>query len=89
MAVEIILRMIKYTGRCPLVMHDSFLVADIDADTLAETMKEVARDWGLNLELKDSRGPRNTTQTDRPTTTPHTHLSTMGVTTPELRVSGR
>jgi hypothetical protein len=59
MAVEILLRMIKYTGRCPLVMHDSFLVADIDADTLAETMDEVARDWGLNLELKDSRGTRS------------------------------
>jgi hypothetical protein len=89
MAVEILLRMIKYTGRCPLVMHDSFLVADIDADTLAETMEEVARDWGLNLELKDSRGPRTPHPPPTTTTTLSTHLSTMGVTTPDLRVSSR
>jgi hypothetical protein len=56
MAVEVMTRMIQRTGRCPLPVHDSFLVPDIDADILSQTMREVARDHGLRLNLKDSRG---------------------------------
>jgi hypothetical protein len=56
MAIEVMTRMIQRTGRCPLPVHDSFLVPDIDADILSRTMKEVARDHGLRLNLKDSRG---------------------------------
>ena len=39
---EVMTRMIQRTGRCPLPIHDSFLVADIDAEDLRQTMKEVA-----------------------------------------------
>jgi hypothetical protein len=55
MAIEVMTRMIDRTGRCPLPMHDSFLVADVDADILGQTMMEVARDYGLRLNLKDTR----------------------------------
>jgi hypothetical protein len=76
MAVEVLLRMIDYTGRCPLPMHDSFLVAGIDADTLEETMVVVARDWGLSLEVRRSTAllphtPPTTTITHTPL--PHSH----------------
>jgi len=56
MAIEVMTRMIQRTGRCPLPMHDSFLVPQIDADILSQTMMEVAREYGLRLNLKDSRG---------------------------------
>ena len=55
MAIEVMTRMIQRTGRCPLPVHDSFLVPDIDADTPSHTMIEVAREYGLQLDLKDSR----------------------------------
>jgi hypothetical protein len=55
MAIEIMTRMIRRSGRCPLPIHDSFLVPDIDADILSQTMIEVAREHRLELELKDSR----------------------------------
>ena len=56
MAIEVMTRMIQRTGRCPLPIHDSFLVPEIDADILSQTMIEVARGYGLELDLKDSRG---------------------------------
>jgi hypothetical protein len=56
MAMEVMTRMIQRTGRCPLPIHDSFLVPEIDADILSQTMIEVAREYGLELDLKDSRG---------------------------------
>ena len=55
MAIEVMTRMIQRTGRCPLPIHDSFLVPEIDADILSQTMIEVARGYGLELDLKDSR----------------------------------
>jgi hypothetical protein len=55
MAVRVLNKMIQRTGRCPLPMHDSFLVPEIDADILSETMMDVAGDYGLQLDLKDSR----------------------------------
>jgi hypothetical protein len=61
MAIEVMTRMIQRTGRCPLPVHDSFLVPEIDADILSRTMIEVARECGLELELKDSRGNHSTT----------------------------
>ena len=48
--------MIQRTGRCPLPLHDSFLVPEIDADILSRTMVEVAKEHGLELDLKVSRG---------------------------------
>ena len=56
MAIDVMTRMIDRTGRCPLPMHDSFLVPEIDADILSRTMVEVAKEYGLELDLKDSRG---------------------------------
>src|SRR6476620_8387443 len=54
MAMEVMTRMIQRTGRCLLPIHDSFLVPEIDADILSQTMIEVAREYGLELDLKDS-----------------------------------
>ena len=56
MAVQVMLRMIERTGRCPLPVHDSFLVADIDQEALDLTMREVAVEGGLVLCRKVSRG---------------------------------
>src|ERR1700752_3965353 len=55
MAIEVMTRMIQRTGRCPLPLHDSFLVPEIDADILSQTMIEVAKEYSLELDLKDSR----------------------------------
>jgi hypothetical protein len=78
MAIEVMTRMIQRTGRCPLPVHDSFLVPEIDADILSRTMIEVAREYGLELELKDSRGNHSTTLPFQ-----------LGVTTSDLRGSDR
>ncbi|MUL76440.1 hypothetical protein [Mycolicibacterium sp. CBMA 226] len=59
-AVAVMTDMVDKTGRCPLPVHDSFLVADIDADHLKRTMVEVADQQGLKLNLKDSREIRKT-----------------------------
>jgi hypothetical protein len=56
MAVRVMLRMIARTGRCPMPVHDSFLLADIDQEVLASTMLEVASEEGLALCLKTSGG---------------------------------
>ena len=55
MAMEVMTRMIQRTGRCPLPIHDSFLVADIDTESLCQTMKEVATQHGLMLKIKESK----------------------------------
>jgi hypothetical protein len=55
MAMEVMTWMIQRTGRCPLPIHDSFLVADIDTESLRQTMKEVARQHGLVLKIKESK----------------------------------
>jgi hypothetical protein len=54
--MEVVTRMIERTGRCPLPVHDSFLVPENDADILSQTMIEVAREYGLELDLKHSGG---------------------------------
>jgi hypothetical protein len=58
--MEVMTRMIHQTGRCPLPVHDSFLVADIDAEDLSQTMKEVAREKGLKLKVKESKAVSTT-----------------------------
>jgi hypothetical protein len=55
MAMEVMTQMIQRSGRCPLPIHDSFLVADIDTESLRQTMKEVARLHGLRLKVKESK----------------------------------
>ncbi len=55
MAMKVMTRMIQRTGRCPLPIHDSFLVADIDAEPLKYTMTQLAGEHGLILDLKESR----------------------------------
>jgi hypothetical protein len=56
MAVRVMQRVLAETGRCPLPVHDSFLVADLDQEVLARVMREVAAEEGLPLCLKDSTG---------------------------------
>ena len=60
MAMEVMTQMIHQTGRCPLPIHDSFLVADIDTESLRQTMKEVARQHGLSLKVKESKAVSTT-----------------------------
>jgi hypothetical protein len=71
MAIEVMTRMIQRTGRCPLPLHDSFLVPEIDADILSQTMIEVARDDGLRLDLKDSRSEHRTLVSSHPLPSSH------------------
>ncbi len=52
MAIEIMTTMIEKTGRCPLPLHDSFLVIEEDADLLHSVMDKVARDHGLAISIK-------------------------------------
>lgn len=54
MAIEVMTRMISQTGRCPLPVHDSFLVPQMDADILSQTMMEVAGEFGLEVKLKST-----------------------------------
>ena len=94
MAVEVMTRMIQRTGRCPLPLHDSFLVPEIDADILSQTMSEVAREYGLRLDLKDSRGGRSSSTPpflSIPSTPPFPPFPPLRlkVTTADLRGSGR
>lgn len=56
MAVRVMQRVLAETGRCPLPVHDSFLVADLDQEVLARVMRGVAAEEGLPLRLKDSTG---------------------------------
>ncbi|MGV0069427.1 hypothetical protein ACRU44_17000 [Mycobacterium colombiense] len=60
MAIKVLTRMLDSTGRCPLPVHDSFLVAETDADLLSRTMTEVANEHGLQLGLKASRSRAST-----------------------------
>ena len=60
MAMQIMTEMIEITGRCPLPVHDSFLVADVDAGELRRVMKKVARRRGLPLKLKEKRQTHTT-----------------------------
>ncbi len=60
MAMEVMTRMIQRTGRCPLPIHDSFLVADIDGRRLSQTMKAVAQHHGLKLKVKESKAVTTT-----------------------------
>ena len=71
MAIEVMTRMIQRTGRCPLPVHDSFLVPEIEADILGQTMIEVATEYGLRLDLKDSRGDHPTLPPSHPLSPSH------------------
>ncbi|OBK45415.1 hypothetical protein A5657_03370 [Mycobacterium kubicae] len=46
LAVEIMSRMLSITGRCPLPLHDSFLVAQVDQGTLRRVMEEASEEYG-------------------------------------------
>ncbi len=56
MAVQVMTRVLAETGRCPLPIHDSFLVADLDQEVLVRVMQQVAAEEGLLLCLKVSGG---------------------------------
>ena len=76
MAMEVMTRMIHRTGRCPLPVHDSFLVADIDTEELRQTMKEVARHHSLRLKIKESKAVTTTIKDLIDTHSPLVHLNT-------------
>lgn len=65
MSVEIMKRVMASTGRCPLPMHDSFLVPACDAEVLAQVMEEVAAEYGVEADLSitgaSSGGKENNT----------------------------
>nr|WP_131721756.1 hypothetical protein [Mycolicibacterium komanii]CRL77992.1 hypothetical protein CPGR_04987 [Mycolicibacterium komanii] len=91
MAIRVMLRMIERTGRCPLPMHDSFLVAELDVEALAETMRVVAGENNLRLVLRSSAGQQWTVTrrtasgpTRRQTGSASHPLFHMGVTNPHL-----
>jgi hypothetical protein len=54
MAVRVMTLVLAETGRCPLPIHDSFLVADLDQEVLASVMHQIASEEGLPLCLKVS-----------------------------------
>lgn len=56
MALRVMERVLAETGRCPLVVHDSFLVPVIDQGVLVGVMQQVAVEEGLALCLRDSEG---------------------------------
>ena len=56
MAVRVMIRVLEETGRCPLPVHDSFLVAGLDQEVLVRVMRQVAAEEGLSLCLKASSG---------------------------------
>lgn len=55
MSIEIMTRVMTITGRCPLPMHDSFLVPACDAEVLAQVMAEVAAEYGVRADLTITR----------------------------------
>ncbi len=56
MARRVMEQVLAETGRCPLVVHDSFLVPVIDQEVLVRVMQQVAGEEGLALCLRDSEG---------------------------------
>lgn len=52
MAMAVMKSMIEKTGRCPLTIHDSFLVVEQDQETLRTTMIEEAKVRGLDLQVE-------------------------------------
>ncbi len=74
MLLRVMQRMIARTGRCPLPLHDSLVVADIDQEVLSQTMLEVASEEGLTVCLKDSGGLRRWGPTPPPPASPPASL---------------
>ncbi|MGD1172149.1 hypothetical protein [Mycobacterium seoulense] len=71
MSIEIMKRVMTITGRCPLPMHDSFLVPSCDAEVLAQVMEEVAAEYGVKADLSitgviSGGKENNTTSTPTP-----------------------
>ncbi len=75
MAMQILMRMISETGRCPLPVHDSFIVVDIDEQCLYRTMKDVAGECGLDIDIKKKYSLHTPLpQVSGPTSTPTQHI---------------
>ena len=55
MAWRVMGTMVGRTGRCPLPMHDSFVVSAVDEDALCQVMTDVAEEFGLSLHMKVMR----------------------------------
>ncbi|WP_310773653.1 hypothetical protein [Mycobacterium sp. Z3061] len=90
MALEVMKLMLKRTGRCPLPLHDSFLVPECDAKVLADTMIEVALHHGLTtITLQTTNQTGHTAQFPQLQVLPHhsgpTHSLYLEDTSSELR----
>ena len=57
MAVGVLSKMIHRTGRCPLPVHDSFLVPELDAHILRETMMEIQGNSDSACDTRKSDSP--------------------------------
>lgn len=91
MSMEIMKQMMARTGRCPLPMHDSFLVPACDAEVLAQVMEEVAAEYGVRAELSTTGTNPPATEADpneENNNTP-TPIPTLGMADPppHLRIS--
>jgi hypothetical protein len=65
--VEIMKRVLAATGRCPLPVHDSYLVPVCDIPELSRAMAEVSAEFSLKSTLKLSLPEDHTTTTTPPT----------------------
>ena len=75
-AVWVMLEMIEKTGRCPLVVHDSFIVPTQDAALLERVMTEALeqiRPAGVGGDGSSSRKANSLAATHQ-ASTPHTHI---------------
>ncbi len=82
-SVEIMKRVLTATGRCPLPMHDSYLVPVCDIPALSAAMAEVSAEYSVKSSLKLSlpEGVRAEPGPDNhpPTPTPSTPTPSMGI----------
>lgn len=68
MSVKIMKVMMTRTGRCPLPMHDSFLVPACDAEMLAQVMEEIAAEYGVDADLSITTVNSDKKKNNRPPT---------------------
>ncbi|MDI9947018.1 hypothetical protein [Rhodococcus sp. IEGM 1302] len=59
-AVEVALDVLDRTGRVPLMLHDSFLVPEKDADVLQKSMLDAASQRGLEVRIQIHRAVQTT-----------------------------
>lgn len=84
LTLGIMARVLKRTGRCPLPLHDSLIVAKCDAKVLTDTMTEVA----IQHHLTNTHPTTNQTTKDPTPHTPQSQLFHLEDTASDLVLSG-